>query len=344
MAMRRPGPTTRPSVPAGATAVSKGEKRSLRALLREWFGSAEGPGLGGPAQRRRRIVTAGLIAYLVLLVAGGLLYNVPVLNRQGDVREMVESGALKVASLARLTGDLEAETLRRDALMAQRKQRYRELPAAVDLPIVLGRIERLPTLSGGTATGIDYSEPRWENGAGRLQTHASFRGSLRQALAYVSALKALFPTTALERFSVRLDGAPGRIAADMLMSVAVLEERPAEVSAWDSAAGWERAEAAAPEVALVGHPFTPDVRLWQRSRDAGLDLPELKLAGVARRGGEVLALVVYDGEGVLARPGSRVGQFEVVQVDADGIVVAVEGRRMRLEMTGTSREPGSTVE
>ena len=94
---------------------------------------------------------------------------------------------------------------------------------------------------------------------------------------------------------------------------------------------WLRAGKAAEDVQIVGFPFTPAAELWASGRTAGLNLPELRLAGIARLGDEAVALIVYDDETWFARPGSRAGELQVVSIDATGDVLELDGYRFRLD-------------
>lgn len=338
----RRGRGTEPQGAEQPRARSSAARMSLRDRLSSLLGLSGGPAFGESIGGRRRVLTIGLIVYLIVLVVAALAYNLPIRSETNVLRTQVETGSLKVASMQRFMGQLETERVRHGELIARREQLYQGLPSAVELPIVVARMGQLPTWSGGTVTGVEYSEPRWSDGMGQLQTQAIVTGSLREVVAYIAAAQAMLPTGALERFSVRLDDRPGRVSAHLLVSAAALHERPEGVPEWDAEAAWRRAEEATRQVVLTGAPFTPAAHMWQLGRDAGLDIPELRLAGIARRDDEVLALIVYDGEGWLARPGSRAGDLEVISVDPTGVAVEIDGRPLWLDVAGTPRDASAS--
>lgn len=319
--------------------IRAGSRLPFRERLRVWFGLSGGPTAGEAVDKRRGYVSIGLVVYLTVVVVLALAYNLPILVEQRTVRSQVESGALKVASMQRVSGQLEAERERYRELVAERERRYRELPEAADLPVVVERLQQLSTWSGGSVGGVEYLEPRWSGEVGQLQTHAALTGNLREVTAYIAAMHAMLPASALERLSVRLDGEPGRVSADLLVSVAALRERPDDAPTWDLADAWQRAGTAVRGLTLAGSPFTPGAHLWQQAREVGIDLPELRLAGIARRGDEVLALVVYDGQGRLVRSGSRIGELHVASVDPEGVDFEINGRRLRLNVADASKAP-----
>ncbi|OUN01829.1 MAG: hypothetical protein BAA04_12360 [Firmicutes bacterium ZCTH02-B6] len=289
-------------------------------------------GAGEPG-RRRRLLSILLVVYLVLLAAGAAAINVPLFSRQAAAREQVEQEARRIAGMQRSMVELQQELLRREHLLEELAVRYRALPGAADLPIAMDELRRLPALTGGSVSGVDYSEPRWSGNSGQLETRAAFAGSWPQGLAYIAALDAALPASAVERLTVRLNRQPGRVTVDLSLSVAVIRERPQDKPAWDAAAARARAEVAAKNTAVNGFPFTPGAVLWQSGWSAGLGLPELRLAGIVRQqNGATLALLVYDGEAQLVRPGSRLGEVEVVAVEADGVLVAIAGRSYKLQV------------
>lgn len=320
----------------GRPAISRaGDRLTLRERLAVWFGLSGGPTAGEPLDKRRVYLTAGLGVYLVLLIALALAYNVPILAEMRTVRSQVESGAAKVASLQRVASQLDTERERRAELLAERDRRYRELPDAADLPVVVERLQRLAEWTGGSVSGVEYSEPRWTGDVGQLQTHAALEGSFRNVAAYVAAMDALLPASSLERLAIRLESGPGRVLTDLLISVGALKGRPDDAPRWDSHWAWERAGTAASGVTVAGSPFTPGASLWQHAREAGVQLPELRLAGIARSDDEIFALIVYDGQGRLVRSGSRMDEFYVVSVDYEGVDLEVDDRRLRLSLTAT---------
>lgn len=327
---RRGGATTRPEgrPPSG----SAKERVSFGQRLQRFLRSA-GARPGGPeATKRRRLMTAGLVLYLAVLIGTALAYNLPLLRQQAVVRSQAERETRRVASMQRLLRELDEERLRRVRLLIERDVRYRALPSAADLPIAVDKLRQVPALSGGSARGVDYSEPRWSGNNGQLQTHATFSGTWPEALAYIAALHGVLPESALERLTIRFDG-PGSVAADLLLTAAALRERPEEAPVWDGDGAWQRAEAAVQGIDVAGSPFTPSPLLWHEGYAAGMDLPELRLAGIARqRDGNSLALFVYDGETQLVRPGSRIGEIEVVAVDDDGVVISIAGRAFKLQV------------
>lgn len=307
------------------------ERDSLRARVRSFFHPPEN-GANGEPLHRRRLRVAVLVLYLGVLLSGALAYNLPLAGRQAEIRAQAEREALRIAGMQQLSHELDQERLRHAELLAQREARYRVLPGEADLPVALEELRQLSALSGGLARGVEYSEPRWTATSGVLETHVSFSGTWPEALAYLAALQGLLPELAFERLSFRLDG-PGRVTADLLLSAAVLRERPDGAPAWDAAAAWGRAQTAAWEAVPAGTPFTPSAAVWQEGYAAGMGLPQLRLAGVARRGdGEAMALVVYGSETRLVRPGQRVGEIEVVAVDGDGVVISIAGRTYRLQV------------
>ncbi len=311
-----------------------GERVRLRDRIRDWLGLAGDSGIVDQKDRRRRVLSIGLTVYLIVLATGAFAFNIAILREHGIVRSQVEIGSTRVAAMQRVAREVDAERQRSVELGDELARAYRELPGAVELPIVMSRLSELPTLSGGSASGVEYSEPRWSGGSGYLQTHATLRGSLREVVAYIEAMKAMLPTATLERLSIRLDREPGKVAADLLLSAAVIRDRPTGAPPWDVEAAWRRAEAAAVSASISGFPFTPGARLWQEGRAAGIDLPELRLSGVARQGDQAYALIVYDGKSSLVRSGARVGAIEVISVDLDGILVTVGGRLLKFEVAG----------
>lgn len=333
--IRRIGKGAAPNKRPRPLASPAGAREGVRERIRGWFSLLTTPVVVDQMDRRRRILSVVLIAYLVILLLGALLYNFAILREQADLRTQVEMGSIKVASMQRLMGQVEAEGQNGSDLELRLEQLYRELPGAVELPIVIQRLAQLSTWSGGLVSGIEYTEPRWSGGVGHLQTHASLNGSLREVAAYVKAMSAMLPASTLERLSIRLGSEPGQVSADLLISAAAIRERPAGTPRWDMEAAWRRAEAAARQTTVSGFPFTPGAQLWQVGRDAGIDLPELRLAGIARRGGEAFALIVYGDENLLVRSGGRVGAVEVISIDSDGILVQVGGRTLRFELGGT---------
>lgn len=322
--------------PPGRPMMSRaGDRLTLRERFSVWFGLSGGPAAGEPLDKRRVYRTIGLGVYLALLMIVALVYNVPILSETRSVRSQVESGAAKVASMQRVQSQLDAERVRWAELMAERERRYRELPDAADLPVVVERLQKLPEWTGGSVSGVEYSEPRWTGDVGLLQTHATVEGNFRNVAAYVGAMNAMLPESSLERLTVRLGSGPGRVSADLLVSVAAIRERPSDAPRWDPDLAWERAGAGATGVTLAGSPFTPGASLWAQAREAGIELPELRLAGIARRGEEVLALVVYDGQARLVRGGSRMEEFNVVSVDSRSVILEIDERRLRLDLTAT---------
>ncbi len=310
-----------------------GPKGSLQERLKQFLRAGAEQPAAGEAGRRRRLLTFLLVAYFVVLFGGALAVNVPLLNRQTVAREQAERDALRIASTQRLMAELEQEQVRHGQLLRELDERYRALPGAADLPVAMEKLRELAAVTGGSAHGVDYSEPRWSGSSGQLQTRAAFSGFWQEALAFIAALDAALPASALERLSVRLDGQPGRVAVDLTLSMAVMRERPAGKPVWDPQAAWARAETAARGVVVSGFPFTPGALLWYEGRAAGMGLPELRLAGIARqRDGATVALVVYDGESRLVRPGSRVGVVEVVTVEDDGVVITISGRPYKLQV------------
>lgn len=310
-----------------------GERVGLGERLRRFLRSDTDQPAGSVAARRRRLQTGLLVGYLVLLVAGALAYNLPLLSRQAAARDQAEREAVRISSLQRLTGELEQERNRHVELLLEREQRYRTLPSEADLPVAIEELRQLPALSGGSAQGVNYSEPRWSGNSGQLQTRSAFAGTWQQALSYVAAMDALLPASGVERLSVRLDGRPGRVSMDLAVAVAVLRERPEGMPGWDGLGAWQRAEAAAGGVVANGLPFTPGAMVWHEAQTVGIGLPEMRLAGLARqRDGATLALLVYDGESQLVRPGSRVGEVEVVAVQDDGVVISIAGRTYKLRV------------
>ena len=319
--------------PGRPLASPAGARESLRDRLRAWFGKKAAPGPSIHIDGRRRFMSLALLVYLLAVSAGAVIYNVSVLRQESDLRRQVESGSVRVASIQRLTGQLDAERQTGAELQARLDQLYRELPGAVELPLVMARLAQLQNWSGGSVSGNEYSEPRWTGDLGQLQTHAALRGSLQEVVAYIRAVKALLPAAALERLTIRLDGEPGIVSADLLFSAAVMRERPAAAPVWDLEAALMRAEGAVRTAEVPGYPFTPGMRLWREARAAGMSLPELRLAGVARTANEAVAVIVYHGSSALVRAGDRVGPVEVLSVDAGGVLAAVGGRVVRLEMT-----------
>lgn len=325
---------------AAASAAGEGQSAAPAAAGRPGLGArlqrllrfATEPDAGAQAARRRRLFTALLIVYLVALVAGSLAYNVPLLSQQSAMRAQAERETLRVASMQRLTANVDEERAKAAKLVIERAQRYRRLPGEADLPVAIEQVRRLPALSGGEARGVDNSPPRWSGNSGQLQTHATFYGTWPEALAYIAAMNGLLPESTLERLTVRFDG-PGRVVADVLLTAAAARERPEDVPAWDGDAAWRRAEAAVADVHPAGSPFMPGALLWYEGRAAGMALPELRLAGLARQqDGDVLALLVYGGESRLVRPGSRVGDIEVMAIDDEGAVIAIGGRTFKLQV------------
>ena len=108
------------------------------------------------------------------------------------------------------------------------------MPGAVDLPVVMERLEALTTWSGGAVTGISYVQPRWSaDDVGQLQTQAVVHGSLREVVSYAGAMKAMLPAASVERLSVRAAEQPGVVDGHMFIAVSALRNRPADVREWD---------------------------------------------------------------------------------------------------------------
>ena len=61
--------------------------------FREWISTSGGSAVGSSMARRRRFIGLGLVAYVIVIVGVGVLYNLPLLSQQAGLRRQVEGGA-----------------------------------------------------------------------------------------------------------------------------------------------------------------------------------------------------------------------------------------------------------
>src|SRR5690554_6610399 len=104
------GATT--AVPEGRSPAGPGGGVGFGARLQRFLRPAREPAGGAEAGKRRRLLTAALVVYLVVLVAGAVAYNLPLLRQQAVLRSQAERETRRVAGMQRLITDLDEERAR----------------------------------------------------------------------------------------------------------------------------------------------------------------------------------------------------------------------------------------
>lgn len=280
-----------------------------------------------PLATRRKALLGFVIFLYVVVIGGGVFYNVLLLTTLNADSSEVDHRVDGLATMPLLRSQILEAQRTTEELTEQHRDMFRLLPDWTTVPLVVEWLESVGDSVGGKVLRVDYSPPRWQAGRGTVPMSLEYVGDFQSVVHYLAVATAGLPSLAVNQASVVPVGATGeelRLLA--VMTLDVLEARPAGARPWDPATS------AAAAVSPGRSPFAPPPGLWSAARRAGLSLPELRVQGIARAGDERLAVLVLDGQHHVVRSGTRLGDVLVVRVDPEAVVVQVGTRQATLAL------------